>query len=140
MHAAMLLVLQGMDSFIVILAGMVITAALIPLLIWALGRLGSMGGQVWEDQKKQIDNAHLQNQINAKKSNLLDELERSELGGRYDMDVEQLIARAQYGPALDLCLVKLAGAALPEERREMYERYIRVVREQLAETGQQDDV
>jgi hypothetical protein len=128
-----------MDSMISIMAGLVIIAALIPLLIWALGRLGSMGGQVWEDQKKEIDNAHLQQQINARKPNLLDALEQSEQSGRYDMEVEQLIARAQYGTALDLCFEKLAGAELADERCEMYERYIRVIQQQQTEPDPGND-
>ena len=131
MHFVALQGLSEVNSLMSVLAGLVILAALIPLLAWAFGRLGNAGFKIWEDQKNEIDNAHLQKKLNQEKPNLLDELEHSEQRGNYDMDVEQLIAQRLYSEARQLCAVKLEDEALSPQRRDMYERYTRIITEQL---------
>ncbi len=123
--------LGEMDSLMISIAGMAIVIALIPLLAWAFGRLGNAGFKVWEDQKNEIDNTHLQHQLNQKKPNLITEMEQSERRGHYDLAVEALFTARRPQEARELCELKLAAEDLPEAEREMYERYIRVIDEQF---------
>lgn len=53
--------------------------------------------------------------------------------GRFDLEVEELLAARRVAEARDLCVRRHAEDGLPEEAQWMYERYIRVIDEQLSD-------
>ncbi|MCB1221441.1 hypothetical protein KDL30_12330 [bacterium] len=123
--------LGEMNSFLWVVAGMILLLALVPLLGWAMMRMGSMGHKAWEDHKNEIDAKFYAPRFEEQRRSQVPDANAMAQRGRYDMQVEDMLRGQLFQEARQLCMEHLANEFLGQSQREMYERYVRVIDEQL---------
>ena len=119
---------MGQISLIIMLA---IALCFTPIVFWIVWRGGKFGHQKWEEHKNEVDARYYAPRNEQRRLEQIPDPQQMSQRGRYDMEIEELLQAQQYGTARDLCIRHLRKEGLEEQQREMYDRYVRVIDEQL---------
>ena len=112
-----------------------IILVLSPILAYGLWALGKLIQQKSAEHASELQMRDLLARVEAEKPSADQLSALSAQRGRYDPQVEELLESRQYSAARTLCTEGLDDEGLDEERRVMYERYLRILQEEFMSGG-----
>ncbi|MCB1186681.1 hypothetical protein KDL29_05875 [bacterium] len=102
-----------------------------PIVVWLVWRGTKFGHRKWEEHRNAVDAKFYAPRIEEQRRSQVPDPSAMAQRGRYDMQVEEMLRGQLYPEARQLCMEHLANEFLGQSQREMYERYVRVIDEQL---------
>ena len=106
-----------------------IALCFMPVLMYLSYKLWKFAEQKWREHKNEVDMRYYAPRFEERRQAEIPDAAASAARGRYDMAVEELLARRSFSEARALCAQQLSAEDISEQQREMYERYIRVIDE-----------